>query len=475
MRQILFLILTCILLTWTSPALCTDMRKASVEAEKIKASMVKKAMQEKKDAENEAQKARTRILNDKTKIKAASASLEKQNRETDIRIKNLEKQILDARTAKEKLIDELSKIHAQTRELVGFVRISAKDTIALINQSQQSAFIANRVKNLHGPANQAQFPSMDQINSMADILFDEIALSGQVRVLRGRMVDRAGAEVEADILVLGNFSAAYHKDDETGFLLYSDKSQRFFALSKKPAAQISSKIRDYMAGKSIDTPIDISKGGALRQMVQSHSLVEQVPKGGPIVWIIIILGVLALIIIVERIIFLLRMSINPALIMDSINSHAKDKNWDKCLAICEKAGNKPVPKVLAWGLKHQNLGRQDMENALQEAILGEIPRLERFLSALGMMAAVSPLLGLLGTVTGMINTFQIITYHGAGDPKMMSGGISEALVTTMMGLAVAIPILLAHTLLSRRAENIIAQMEEKAVSLVNTVFASKKR
>ena len=116
------------------------------------------------------------------------------------------------------------------------------------------------------------------------------------------------------------------------------------------------------------------------------------------------------------------------------------------------------------------MDRMEMENVLQEAILQEIPGLERFLSTLGMLAAIAPLLGLLGTVTGMINTFDMITHYGTGNPRMMSGGISEALVTTMLGLSVAIPILLCHTLLTRHTENIIAQMEEKAVAFTNIIY-----
>jgi len=122
----------------------------------------------------------------------------------------------------------------------------------------------------------------------------------------------------------------------------------------------------------------------------------------------------------------------------------------------------------------RDMEREDMENVLQEAILSEIPGLERFLSTLGMLGAIAPLLGLLGTVTGMINTFHVITYYGTGDPRMMSAGISEALVTTMLGLTAAIPIMLFHSLLSRRVENIIAQMEEKAVTLVNIVFKTRR-
>jgi biopolymer transport protein ExbB len=117
--------------------------------------------------------------------------------------------------------------------------------------------------------------------------------------------------------------------------------------------------------------------------------------------------------------------------------------------------------------------REEMENALQEAILKEIPPMERFLSTLGMLAAIAPLLGLLGTVTGMIDTFHVITMHGTGDPRLMSGGISEALVTTMLGLTVAIPLMLSQTLLNRTVENRIGEMEEKAVALVNIIHKNR--
>ncbi len=92
-----------------------------------------------------------------------------------------------------------------------------------------------------------------------------------------------------------------------------------------------------------------------------------------------------------------------------------------------------------------------------------------------MLAAIAPLLGLLGTLTGMIDTFQVITRHGTGDPRVMSGGISVALVTTMLGLSVSVPIMMAHRLLSRAVDNAIGQMEEKAVALVNLVHKNRGR
>jgi biopolymer transport protein ExbB len=125
--------------------------------------------------------------------------------------------------------------------------------------------------------------------------------------------------------------------------------------------------------------------------------------------------------------------------------------------------------VVRAGINARHEKREVLESILQEAILKELPRLERALPFLNIMAAVAPLLGLLGTVTGMISTFEVINIHGTGDPRLMSGGISVALVTTMLGLMVAIPIMLMHTFLSRQVEHIIGDMEEKSVAMTNII------
>jgi len=110
-----------------------------------------------------------------------------------------------------------------------------------------------------------------------------------------------------------------------------------------------------------------------------------------------------------------------------------------------------------------------MEDSVQEAVLHELPGLERFLSALAILAGVAPLLGLLGTVTGMIATFNAITVFGSGEPRLMAGGISEALLTTAAGLIIAIPILFIHSILSGRVEGLIADMERFSATLLNLV------
>jgi biopolymer transport protein ExbB len=162
--------------------------------------------------------------------------------------------------------------------------------------------------------------------------------------------------------------------------------------------------------------------------------------------------------------------------MDEMNRLASRGDWKACEALVEGHERKdwPVLNVLAAGLSGRHEDRETLENILQEAILREVPRLERFLSVLAVFGAVAPLLGLLGTVTGMIDTFRVITLYGTGDPRMMSGGISEALLTTELGLAVAIPIMLVHTFLTRRVDHLVGDMEEKAVALTNIIQKDRR-
>jgi biopolymer transport protein ExbB len=157
-------------------------------------------------------------------------------------------------------------------------------------------------------------------------------------------------------------------------------------------------------------------------------------------------------------------------VMGRVNDLAMQGRWEECDAVVKRKKGRPVYDVLEAGLCARGEDRETLESILQEAILKELPRLERFLPMLNMMGAIAPLLGLLGTVTGMITTFHVITLYGTGDPRMLSGGISEALVTTMLGLSVAIPIMLTHTFLSRRVEHVVGDMEEKAVALTNIIY-----
>ncbi|MBU1342270.1 MAG: MotA/TolQ/ExbB proton channel family protein [Proteobacteria bacterium] len=448
----------------------SDMRQDYKILEHQQQQLVDKALAEKEQAQNQARDQLLVIQNDK---KALQEGIEKLK--TDIKTLKTQNQKVRDHVSKlkietEKLNQDLEKTGAMNREFEGVVRTTAKDLKALLIQSIQSGMTPDRQTFLEPVILQEKFGSMDDVKLLSDLLFEEIHASGKVNVAKGLIVDRQGREQQAKVMTLGNFTSVYMLDKEIGFLLYSDQSQRFFALSKLPSKKIRDKITDYLQGNSRDVYMDISKGGAIRQLTHELNLMEQVPKGGAIVWPILIILVLAVLILIERIIFFSTRRVNPEQLMTRLRELIIAGDWDTCRTYLESMPHKFLPKVLLTALALKDRTRPEIENALQEAILGEIPKIERFLSTLGMLAAIAPLLGLLGTVTGMINTFHVITCFGTQDPRMMSGGISEALVTTMLGLAVAIPVMLAHTLLSRRVETQISRMEEKSVAFVNMMF-----
>lgn len=452
------------------PAAATDSRAANQSYEAQKKALIQKAQAEKKQARKEADEQAQKIRADKTRLKQAVADLKQKVLTLDQVNGKLEADIRALTLESETLTQELSEAGAQTREFLGMVRSHAKDLQALLLGSLQSGIKPDRHLFLAPLIHDQDSPAMADVKRIADQLFEEIDLSGQVQVVRGPMVDRNGLEQTAELMLLGNFTGIYTLGNEVGFLLYSDKSQRYFALSRLPSSRVTDTVRDYLAGRSEAVYTDVAKGAAVRALAHQLDLMEQVPKGGAIVWPILGILALAVLILLERTLFFLRRQTNEDKLMRRVSAFALDGEWEGCRVFLESKGKRLVPKVLLKALALREKSRPEIENALQEAILGEIPSVERFLSTLGMLAAIAPLLGLLGTVTGMINTFHVITYYGTGDPRMMSGGISEALVTTMLGLSVAIPVMLAHTLLNRKVETQILKMEEKSVAFVNLIF-----
>ena len=478
--KIIITILTIVFFMGTYIAQAQDMRLDHLSRARQLKILGQKAADELLQAENQAKEKILKIKQDKKALMRAIADLKNKNKNLKNKNKEIERNIKKLLIVRTKLQDDLAQTRGVTQELSGFIRIDAKELKNLIIESPQSAIVKDRQTFLLPMINQEKFPSMDDVKKMTDTFFNEIKASGEVKITLTDIIDRHGKQEKAKVLSLGNFTSIYKMDKggdfkgEIGFLLYSDHSRRFFALSKLPDSGMKAKIAEYFKGQRPDVPIDISKGGALRQLTHQLSLKDQIPKGGPIVWPILFILFLAFLILFERIWFFATRQIRVEPLMVKIRRLIEENKYKECRDLLLKNKKRLIPKVLLTALPFRNQTRQDMENALQEAILGEIPKIERFLSTLGMLAAIAPLLGLLGTVTGMINTFHVITYYGTKDPRMMAGGISEALVTTMLGLSVAIPIMLFHTFLSRRVEIQIGTMEEKAVAFVNMVFKAKK-
>jgi biopolymer transport protein ExbB len=451
---------------------CQDMRELQVQARQAREALLQKAAAEERAARQEAERSKAHIAQDRSTLAAAVASVEEEVKSLKAAVKSLEDETTALEKQEDQLTEELATSDSLVRELVGVVRVNAKDLNNLIQHNLQSALSESPTDFLTAIADQGRFPGLQEIDRMLAVLWEQIRGAGHVRITRGPIVDRAGSSITAEILVLGNFTAAYRTPDEVGFLNYLPAGRKLFALSKLPPGHMQKQLRQYMQGRAEAVPMDISRGAALGQLTHAMRLWQQIPKGGPLVWPILAVLALGVVIVVERVVFLLRKRMDADDLTRRIETMAARQDWQACRKACATLNDKPVARVVAAGLTCCHMSREAMENALQEAILREVPPLERFLSTLGMLAAIAPLLGLLGTVTGMINTFHVITRFGTGDPRMMSGGISEALVTTMLGLSVAIPIMLAHTLLNRAVDKHVGRMEEKAVALVNIVHKS---
>lgn len=205
--------------------------------------------------------------------------------------------------------------------------------------------------------------------------------------------------------------------------------------------------------ESLDKPADRPIEASFREYLR---------RGGDVAHVIVGLGVVAMVLVLLRAVILARTTKDPAALLDAVAPLVAAGRLDEALARC-KATRGAAARVVEAMLPHLGAGSEKLESAAQERMVQEALRFERFETAILVSAAVAPLLGLLGTVTGMIATFDIITIYGTGDPKLLAGGISEALITTELGLEVAIPTLLLGNLLSSWTEGVRASMERAAL------------
>jgi biopolymer transport protein ExbB len=201
---------------------------------------------------------------------------------------------------------------------------------------------------------------------------------------------------------------------------------------------------------------------------------EIILAGGPVMWPIILCSVVAAAIVLERLWTLQRKRVIPRELTDRIWKLVESRGLND-RHIEALAHNSPLGRVLAAGLANLDQGREIMKEAIEDTGRHVVHELERFLGTLGTIAAVTPLLGLLGTVTGMIQAFEAISNEGVGDPKVLSGGIGAALITTAAGLIVAIPSLFAYRYLRGVVDLLVVDMEKEAIKLVRAIDLLSRR
>ena len=420
---------------------------------------------EKEAARSENRKQRDRIGDQRRRLQAARDRAAAGVAELKAEIARREKELAALAAKQERLRQESRKVFLQLDELAGVVRTGGRDLLGLLENSPVSGDAPGRLEPVKKILAGNGYPGMAEIRTLAELYLGEMRASGEIRRAAGEYIDIEGQRTRGRIVRLGALGAivADATGGECGYAVYGPENDSLIAVSR-PGWWVRRNLKKFVNGETGAVYLDFSGGSAVRRLALMPSAWERLRSGGLLVWPILLIGLVALGLSAERFIFLSRVKSNTDRVMSRIIEQVAGGDFSGSLALLENR-NGPVFRVLRAGLKARHETREVLENVLEEAILKELPRLEKYLPTLQVLAAIAPLLGLLGTVTGMINTFQVITVYGAGDPRMMSGGISEALVTTMLGLSVAIPIILLHTWFARRVDTIIGDMEEKSVSL----------
>lgn len=306
---------------------------------------------------------------------------------------------------------------------------------------------------------------LQMIEKAFDKATSRFALLSSIQKIKGDFLLMNGMTATGDIVKIGNIAAYGLSSKGSGALAPAGAGT--YKLWNKPESAIDAKL--FYDGK-MPSPLHIFVYENLDKDIEyqkEKSIEDTIEAGGVIGLAIIGLGMLGLLLILVRASFLAKAGSNVEKITQIVYDELEKSHSSTSALEAIKEYKGSTARVIKSTLRNIKMDREHIEDIVTESILNESSQIDRFGSFVLVIAAVAPLMGLLGTVTGMITTFDIITVHGTGDPKLLSGGISEALVTTMLGLIVAIPLLLLGNLLSGWANNIKDSMEQGALHIVN--------
>ncbi|TCV21204.1 MotA/TolQ/ExbB proton channel family protein [Vibrio crassostreae] len=332
-------------------------------------------------------------------------------------------------------------------ELFGVVRQNAKELGAELSSTVNSVDRAEHTATVDQIIDAKSLPSMPQLSGLWMSMVEQIQASSELSKSQIAFINGEGNTNKVDAYRLGSIGLV----TEQGYVSWNTQREDAIAYLKQPQnGPTLASLSSLANGEVSNVVVDPSRGFMLEQLALTPSLTDRLQAGGVVGKVILGLLAIGLIIALVR-------GISLAIAHQKIRAQLKNP---------EQAGDNPLGRVLAVYNKEQNQTVEALELRLLEAVVDEQTHLEKGLSMLKLLAALAPMLGLLGTVTGMIETFQVITQFGNGDPKVMAGGISMALVTTVLGLVAAMPLLLAHNILSTQAENIRNILEKQGIGLV---------
>jgi biopolymer transport protein ExbB len=338
-------------------------------------------------------------------------------------------------------VGDTGEMYASIARAAGDFRAQAAESLVSAQFPERMAFLAQL-------AQASEIPSVSDLEKLWFFYAQEAAENGRIARFPTEVLDALGEQQKAEVTRVGLFTAM----DARGYLTLQDGADHLALLARQPEQR--GLVDDFLeAGEGLHPIlIDPSRGGLLRLMAERPTVMERVHQGGWVGYVIIAIGVAGAVLAIYQFAYLIKVS-------RGVRRQLAD--------IAHPSADNPLGRVLSS--INEELGNQDpevLETRLSEAVLRETPRLERFQSLLRMIVAAGPLLGLLGTVIGMIITFQVITEVGAGDPKLMAGGISQAMVATVLGLMIAIPLLFVNSFLASRSRMLTQVLDEQAAGLL---------
>lgn len=374
---------------------------------------------------------------------------------------------------------ELDQKLGSLRELFGVIQQVAGETRGTFLGSVVSAEIPDRdifLNNLAQKMGTAmELASVDEMNDMWSLMLEHIIATGEVRRFTGQVLANEGGKKETDLVRVGAFNLV----SERGYVNYDFNTYQVTDLSRQPSGEFTNTAKSLHRanpGKVVPFAIDPTRGSILSLETERATFGEMVGspfggiadgkcwlpfcdgQGGMVGSIIIMVGMVGVVLAVWRmvVLFFVRQKVN-----------AQRQDFDN------PRDDNPLGKLLQVYTENKDVDSETLQLKIGEAILHEMPALTRNISLVQVISVVAPLMGLLGTVIGMIQTFQAITLFGTGDPKIMAGGISTALMTTVLGLCVAIPTVLLHALTSQFSRSVIHVLDEQSEGLIAEHAESK--
>ncbi len=379
----------------------------------------------------------SKAKNTKKMEEARSEMLEKKHKEQELLVQQKRKQY-------EERLGSLKELFGHLTSATGDLRSDIEVSIVSSQLEDRDPFFAQMIEKMQSDT---KIPTIDEIERIWYELNREIVESGRIVKFSADVSDPAGNTTSREVVRIGNYNLV------SGGKYLSYDNGKLSELARQPANTAAVLELQNSTSGFVKVGIDPTgpQGGVLlKALINSPSLQERWHQGGTVGYIITAVFGIAILVSIWR--FLVLTAVGGKVRAQLKAPSANTKN--------------PLGRILKVAEDNPGIDGESLELKLEEAVLKERPPIEAYLGFIKIVSMVAPLLGLLGTVVGMIQTFQAITVYGAGDPKAMAGGISGALVTTVLGLVVAIPTVLLHSYLNSKAKAIVQILDEQSAGLI---------